>query len=61
MNRPKQFLALIGGERIPVSAKVIATYLRVQGAVPFEFIPAPGMKVEDAEEDQPAGADWSQK
>lgn len=61
MSRPKQFLALIGGDRIPVSAKVIATYLRATGSVPFEFIPAPGQKVEGLEEDGPAGADWTNK
>lgn len=61
MNRPKQFIALIGNERIPVSAKVIATYMRVNnGRVPFEFIPAPGQKV-DLEEDEPTGADWTAK
>ena len=56
----QQFIALIGDERIPTSAKVIARYIRTQGAVPFKFIPAPGFVV-DAEQDEPAGADWTAK
>lgn len=55
-----EFIALIGDERIPTSAKVIAAYLRAQGSVPFKFIPAPGYTV-DPEVDAPAGADWNAK
>jgi hypothetical protein len=60
MSHSPEFIALIGDERIPTSAKVIAAYLRTQGRVPFDFIPAPGYTV-DPEIDAPAGADWSQK
>lgn len=55
-----EFIALIGDARIPTSAKVIARYIRTQGAVPFQFIPAPGMVV-DGEADESAGADWGAK
>lgn len=55
-----EFIALIGDERIPTSAKVIAAYLRAQGSVPFKFVPAPGFAV-DPEIDAPAGADWNSK
>ena len=60
MNRPKQFIALIGDQRIPTSAKVIAAYIKTQGSVPFAFIPAPGQKIDD-EADEVTGADWTQK
>lgn len=60
MNPEQHFIALIGDQRIPTSAAVIARYIRTQGAVPFAFIPAPGQVV-DAEADAPAGADWSSK
>lgn len=56
-----EFIALIGEERIPTSAKVIATYIRTLGRVPFEFVPAPGQPVADAEADEPTGADWTRK
>ena len=54
MNQDQQFIALIGDERIPTSAKVIAKYIRAQGAVPFEFIPAPGQKVDAEQDERPA-------
>jgi len=61
VTRPKQFIALIGGERIPTSAKVIAAYMRANnGRVPFEFIPAP-LENGDPEADEPTGADWTAK
>ena len=55
-----EFIALIGDERIPTSAKVIAAYIKTQGSVPFVFIPAPGQKIDD-EADEVNGADWTQK
>jgi hypothetical protein len=59
MSHAPEFIALIGNERIPTSAKVIAAYLRAQGSVPFKFVPAPGFEV-DPEVDI-AGADWNAK
>ena len=55
-----EFIALIGEDRIPTSAKVIAIYLRTLGHVPFKFVPAPGYVV-DGETDEPTGANWGER
>ncbi len=39
-ERKPDFIALIGDQRIPTTAAVIAAYLKATGTVPFEYVPA---------------------